>query len=193
MMGKAAVNAGMSLEEAQKTEADLKKAHQNLVLEKCLHMLFLVAPDENQVSINPDYAHYNSILMRLDDALLRTANVVGISESLAMRMITKPGSIKEQEKELLKRFYLALILFELWNSKDVHQVATEYSVNRGIVYSLMNAASSKSYSIFKFCEMYEDFWLFKELLEKFSKRLMYCCCSAELLPLMELPAVKIVS
>lgn len=193
MLGKAAVNAGMSLEEAQKAETYLKKAHQNLVLETCLHLLFIVAPDESLESINPDNAHYNSILMRLDDSLLRTAKVVGISENLAMRLITKPLSIKEGEKELLKRFYVALILFELWNSKDIHQVASEYKVNRGIVYNLLNAASSKAFSVFKFCEMYEDFWLFKDLLDKFSKRLLYCCCSAELLPLMELPAVKIVS
>lgn len=193
MLGKAAVNAGMSLEEAQKVEKDLKKVHQNLVLEKCAHMLFIVAPDENLESINPDNAHYSSILMRLDDSLLRTAKVVGISENLAMRMITKPGSIKEREKELLKRFYITLMLFELWNLKDIHQVATQYKVNRGVVYNLMNAASSKAFSIFKFCEIYEDFWLFKEMLDKFSKRLLYCCCSVELLPLMELPAVKIVS
>lgn len=193
MLGKAAVNAGMSLEEAQKVEADLKKAHVNFVLDKYFHMMFIVAPDENVDSINPDYTHFNSILMRLDGSRMHTAKTVGISESLAMRMITNPGSIKGREKELLKRFYVALILSELWNSKDIYQVAVEYKVSRGIVYGLMNSASSKAYGIFKFCEMYPDFSPFKALLEDFSKRLQYCCCAAELLPLMELPAVKIVS
>lgn len=191
-LGKAAVNAGMSLEDAQKIEADLTTANKNLVLSQCLHLLFIVAPVDNIDSINPDNTHYNSIIMRLDPSMTHTANVIGISEHLAMRMISRPGTIKEREKILLKRFYIALMLFELWNGKDVHEVSIKYKCNRGVVYNLLNSASSKAYSIFRFCESYEEFWCFKEILDTFSKRLSYCC-SAELLPLMELPAVKIVS
>lgn len=191
-IGKAAVNAGIGLEEAQKIEEDLLKVHNNFVLAQCLHLLYVVAPDEQIGSINPDYSNYNCMLMKMEASVSQTAKIIGITESLAMRMITKPGSIKDHEKLMLKRFYVALMLFELWNAKDIHEVSTKYKVSRGIVYNLLNAASSKAYSIFKFCELYEEFWLFKEMIEKFSKRLSYCC-SSELLPLMELPAVKIVS
>lgn len=191
-LGKAAVNAGLSLEDAQKYELDLKKAQENLVLSQCLHLLFIVAPDDNIDSINPDNKDYNHIIMRMEPSKMNTAKVVGITENLAMKMITRPGLIKASEKLILKRFYVALMLFDLWNGIDVHVVASQYKVNRGIVYNLMNSASSKAYSIFKFCELYEEFWVFKEILEIFSKRLAYCC-SIELLPLMELPAVKIVS
>lgn len=192
MLGMAAVNAGLSLEDAQKIEADLLKAQKNLVLEQRLHMLFIVAPNESVDSINFDNALYNTILMNLQPTLMNTMRIVGISESLAMRIITKPRSIKEDERLLLKRFYIALMLFEMWNGKDVHEVGLRFKVDRGIAYNLLNLASSKAYSIFKFCEIYKDFEVFKDLLEKFSKQLAYCC-STELMPLMELPAVKLVS
>ena len=191
-LGKAAVNAGMCLEDAQKIEIDLLKAHEGLVLSQMLHLLFIVVPTESIETIKPDFADFNSSVMRLGPSMAQTAKIVGITESLAMRMITRPGQVKESERELIKRFHIAMILFELWNGKDIYEVASRFKVSRGIVYGLMNSASSKAYSIFKFCEMYEEFWVFKEILEKFSKRLAYCC-SAELLPLMELPAVKIVS
>lgn len=191
-LGKAAVNAGFTLEEAQRVEIDLIKAQEGLVLTQCLHLLFIVSPNENVESINFDNAQFNNTLMRMEPSMLKTAKVVGINENLAMKMITRPGLIKQSEKDLLKRFYIALMLFHLWNGKDVHEVATLYKVSRGIVYNLMTSASSRAYSIFKFCEVYEEFWMFKGLLEIFSKQLCYCC-SAELLPLVELPAVKIVS
>jgi POLQ-like helicase len=191
-LGKAAVNAGMCLEDAQKIEKDLKKAHESLVLSQELHLLFIVVPSENVDAIKPDYSIFNTAVMRLESTMGRTAQTVGITESLAMKLVTRPGQLKDNEVELVKRFYIALILFELWKGKDIYEVAIRFKVNRGLVYGLMSSASSKAYSIFKFCEMYEEFWLFKEVLEKFSKRLNYCC-SAELLPLMELPAVKIVS
>lgn len=191
-LGKAAVNAGMCLEDAQKIEKDLMKAHEALVLSQMLHMLFIVVPNESIEAVKLDYGNFNTTFMKLDSSLSQTAKIVGITESLAMRMITRPGLIKEHELELIKRFYVALILFELWNGKDIYEVATRYKISRGFVYGLMHSASSKAYSIFKFCEMYEDFWAFKQILEVFSKRLSYCC-SDELLALMELPAVKIVS
>lgn len=191
-IGKAAVNAGFSLEEAKKVELELRKLNEAVVLSQCLHLLFTVVPSDSLSSINLDNKHFNELFMQLNTTALHTAKVIGISENLAMRLITRPTAIKDSDKALVKRFYVALILFDLWNSKSVYDVSRTYKINRGIASSLMSSASSRSYSIFKFCEMYEEFVFLKDILEKFSKRLSYCC-SDELLPLMELPSVKIVS
>lgn len=190
-LGLAAINAGISLEEAQTLEKDLINAHENLVLSQSLHLLYIVSPQDIVDAINPDIKHFNNIIMRLEKSLLHTANIVGITESLAMKMVTRPTLIKESEKLLMKRFYVALMLFDLWNGENIHEVASRYKVNRGIAFNLMSSAASRAYCIYRFCEIYDDFWVFKEILEKFSKRLSYCC-SADLLPLMELPTVKIV-
>lgn len=188
-LGKAAVNSGMSLEEARKIEQDLKKAHECLVLTECLHLLYIVAPNDAVESSFLDYKTYNQNFMKLCPASIHTARILGIFEKTAMRMVINPN-FTESEIALLKRFYIALILNELWKGKDVFTVSREYKVNRGVVHKLMQSAASQAYSIFKFCEVFDEYWVFKEILEKFSKRLSHCC-SAELLPLMELPGVKI--
>lgn len=190
-LGKAAVNSGMSLEDARKIDADLRKAHESLVLSQCLHLLYVVAPKEAVDSISLDYKVYNDIILKLNSSLLNTAKVIGIDEKTAIKMIRNPN-FQGDFVYILKRFYIALILNDLWNGEDVFKVSKRYKVSRGIVHKLMYAASSQAYSIFKFCEIFEEFWIFKEIMEQFSKRLVYCC-SAELLPLMELPCVKIVS
>jgi POLQ-like helicase len=191
-IGKAAVNAGLSHEEAQQIERDMKKNYEHLVLVKDLHLFFIIAPDEIVESVYPENSLMHNIFMSIEQSLVLIMKAVGISQTLVMRLVSRPGSIKPTETLLMKRFFVALMLLELWNGKDIYEVARKFKVNRGVAFTLMSSASSRAYTLFKFCEMYEEFWVFQGFLENFSKRLAYCC-SAELLPLMDLPAVKIVS
>jgi hypothetical protein len=48
------------------------------------------------------------------------------------------------------------------------------------------------YSIFFYAQEMKEFWAFRDLLVNFTQQLSHCC-TAELLPLMDLPAVKRVS
>lgn len=70
-------------------------------------------------------------------------------------------------------------------------MAQTFNVNRGVVQNLITASAAYASSILKFCEVFDEFWSFKELLGVMTKRLSYCC-SVELIPLMDLPAVKLV-
>ena len=190
-LGKAAVKAGISLERAKKLYKHLKLSQKAFVLADYLHLLYVVVPDDVIDLIKPDYQIYNSVFMKLKPILLHTANIIGISEANAMQMVTRPN-FKGEKKYIIDKFYVALMLFELWNMREVHDVATKYKVNRGIVQKLMFSAAAQASCMLRFSESFEEFWAFTELLGNFSKRLAYCC-STELLPLMELPAVKIVS
>lgn len=42
----------------------------------------------------------------------------------------------------------------------------------------------------RFCQELEEFWAYQDLLEKFSKRLTFCC-EPDLLPLLQLPSVRV--
>merc|ERR1712112_548605 len=90
----------------------------------------------------------------------------------------------------LTRLYYALILLDLWQASPIHQVADKFQVSRGEVQSLMSSAASFSSSVLHFCQEIEEFWAYQELLEPFSRRLAHCC-TPELLPLLDLPGVKV--
>lgn len=192
-MGQAAVNSNKSLDDAQSIEALLRKANEGLVLTQSLHLLYIVAPKEIYTSINVNHRTFSELFFemeRLDKSTIETAKVLGISMAQVGKMMTKTVNHTEAQALNIKRFYVAMMLFSLWNGQDAFDVAKKFKVDRGIVSKLMSAASTECYSVFKFCEVFEEFWVFKEILENFSKRLQHCC-SAELLPLMELPGVKI--
>jgi POLQ-like helicase len=191
-IGKAAVNAGLSHEDARQIELDMNNTYNHLVLKKDLHLFYVIAPEDIVDSIYPDNKFLHNCFINLDETLRVTMRAIGISEGLVIRLISRPASVKPSEMLMMKRFFVALMLLQLWNGKDVYEVGQTFKVSRGIAFSLMTSASSRAYTLFKFCEMYDEFWVFKGFLENFSKRLAYCC-SAELLPLMELPGVKIVS
>lgn len=81
------------------------------------------------------------------------------------------------------------MLYDLWNEKPVFEVSEKFQVNRGIVQHLMTGAATFASNVVHFCEGLEEFWTFAHLLNGMCQRLSHCCVK-ELLPLMELPAVK---
>lgn len=53
----------------------------------------------------------------------------------------------------------------------------------------MTIAATFASNVVNFCDQLEEFWAYSHLLKGMSQRLSHCCVR-ELLPLMELPAVK---
>lgn len=66
-----------------------------------------------------------------------------------------------------------------------------FNIDRGAVQNLMNTTVTYGNCVLRFCEELDEFWCFRELIRTVTKRLQ-TCSTAELLPLMELPNVKIV-
>ncbi|CAH0552619.1 unnamed protein product [Brassicogethes aeneus] len=187
-MGSAAIKGGLELSKAHILYEDLYQAQNSLVLLDCLHLLYLVTPYDTSEQIKPNMQVYYHILTHLDKKQLQTAKVLGLNESVSVKMISGQP-IKNVSERVINRFYVTLMLYDLWNETPVFEVSEKYQINRGIVQNLMVSAATFSSNVVQFCEELEEFWSFSHLLKGMSTRLSHCCVK-ELIPLMELPAVK---
>lgn len=97
--------------------------------------------------------------------------------------------LKSVPEQIVNRFYLTLLLHDLWQEIPIFQAAEKYQVDRGLVQNLMTAAATFAANVVSFCEELEEFWAFVHLLKGMSQKLSHCCVK-ELIPLMELPSVK---
>lgn len=188
-LGRAAIKGGMDLDRARILYEDLLQAQASLVLLDCLHLLYLVTPYDLVQQIKPSMAKYYEIYIELGSQELHTAKILGINDACAAKMITGVP-IKSVPERVLNRFYLTLMLNALWNGKTVFQVSNKFQVARGLVQQLMTNAAAFASSVVHFCEELDEFWAFADLLKGMSLRLQHCS-SKELLPLMELPYVKL--
>ncbi|XP_008190461.2 helicase POLQ-like isoform X1 [Tribolium castaneum] len=187
-LGCAAIKGNFELARAHQLYDDLHQAQKSLVLLDCLHLLFLVTPYDLAEQIKPDRNDYYNIFRTLGRNELQTARILGIDDAVALRMLANQP-IRNVPERVLNRFYLTLMLYDLWNETPVFEVSEKFQVNRGIVQHLMTGAATFASNVVHFCEGLEEFWTFAHLLNGMSQRLSHCCVK-ELLPLMQLPAVK---
>ncbi|XP_011645819.1 helicase POLQ-like [Pogonomyrmex barbatus] len=186
-LGQAAMKGPIDLKTAYTLYEDLKTAQKHLILIDNLHLLYLVTPYDSQIT--PIGSIYYDVIMELTESQMQVARLLGITEAAANKL--RDGIMpKSVEKRVVNRFYVTLIVHELWNYHSVYFVAEKYQVNRGIVQNLLNTVSMFASSVVRFCQELPEFWAFTEMLSTFSKKLSYCCPS-ELEKLMELPSVKI--
>ncbi|XP_063926128.1 helicase POLQ-like isoform X2 [Zophobas morio] len=187
-LGCAAIKGNFELSRAHLLYDDLYEAQKNLVLLDCLHLLFLVTPYDLAEQIKPNKNDYYNIYCKLGPNELHTARILGIDDAVAMKLLANQP-IKNVSERILNRFYLTLMLYDLWNEKPVFEVSEKFQINRGIVQNLITSAATFASNVVHFCEELEEFWTFASLLKGMNQRLSHCCVR-ELLPLMELPAVK---
>ncbi|RLU26959.1 hypothetical protein DMN91_000758 [Ooceraea biroi] len=188
-LGQAAMKGPIDLNTAYALYEDLKTAEKHLILTDNLHLLYLVTPYDSVSQITPVGSIYYNVVMGLTESQMQIARLLGITEATANKL--RDGIMpKSVEKRVVHRFYVTLIVYELWNHHSVYTVAEKYQVNRGVIQSLLNTVSLFASSVVRFCQELPEFWTFTEMLRTFSKRLSYCCPS-ELETLMELPSVKI--
>ena len=188
-LGRAAMKGCINMQSAYMLYQDLKRAQEHLVLVDYLHLLYLVTPYDIVSQVKPVGPIYYDVVTELSDTQMKTARLLGMNE-VTMAKIRDGLMPKNVEQRVVQRFYITLILYDLWTHHAVYTIAEKYQVNRGIIQNLLTAVSSFASSVVRFCQELDEFWAFRDLLNMFSKRLSYCC-PLELEALMELPLVKI--
>lgn len=189
-LGKATFKGSIDLDYTNQLYKDLKKAEESLFLSSHLHLLFLVTPYDLVQNIKPSWTVYFQQMNTLSPVELKVAGLIGVPESY----ITKKASgqvIKQTvDDTIVNRFYLTLMLYDLWKQKSIWEVSEIFQQPRGLIQNLLSSAASFASCVHHFCQELEEFWAYQDLLGNFVKRLAYCV-AAELIPLMEIPGVKL--
>ncbi|XP_013161542.1 PREDICTED: helicase POLQ-like [Papilio xuthus] len=200
-LGRAAIIGCMELGMARQFLSDLETAGEGVVLGGALHLLYLVAPHEP--ALRPDYRHYHNLYTKLGAEGVRVARALAITDKVAVKMITgKP--ITDVPEQVLNRFYVAMMLYDLWKQVPFAEVADKYCVSRGAVQAALQAATAQSSCCARLCEALCEaegggggpkgsgggaVWAWRALLAELAPRLQHCA-APQLQQFMELPNVR---
>lgn len=93
------------------------------------------------------------------------------------------------DESVVERFYLTLMLHEVWKQNTVWEVASKFNQPRGFIQNLVTSTCTFATCVLRFCKEIKEFWVFEALLTPFIQQLSYNVV-ADLLPLLEIPGVK---
>ncbi|XP_053406623.1 helicase POLQ-like [Mercenaria mercenaria] len=189
-IGKATFKGPIDPDYAEMLYKDLKKAEEPLVISNHLHLLYLVTPYDVVKDITPSWFIYFNQMSHLNSSELKVASLIGVPESYIARKASQQKSRQKVDEFVVSRFYLTLMLYDLWREKSVWEVAEKFQQPRGFIQSLLSSAASFASCVTHFCQELEEFWAYQDLMGNFVKKLSYCVTS-ELIPLMEIPGVKL--
>ncbi|WAR21952.1 HELQ-like protein [Mya arenaria] len=180
-LGKATFKGPIDPDFAGLLYADLKQAEESIVLSTHLHLLYLVTPYDVVTTMNPSWHIYFNQYGTFDQSELKVASLIGVPESYVAKRAAMQKSRLKVNEFVVKRFYLTLMLYDLWREKSVWEVAEKFEQPRGFIQNLLSGAASFASCVAHFCQ---------DLLGNFVRRLSYCV-TIELIPLMEIPGVKL--
>nr|XP_046232065.1 helicase POLQ-like isoform X4 [Scatophagus argus] len=187
-LGKATYKGSVDLTFSDVLYRDLSKGLDGLLLNSCLHLVYLVTPYDMISQCKPDWMTYFRQFTLLSAAEQRMSAVVGVPESFIARKAAGQTVKKGVDMEAVGRMYLALVLFGLLKETNLWSIADKFQLSRGFVQTLVNSSSAFCSCVLHFAEELEEFWPYKALLTELTRRLSYCV-KAELIPLMEVAGV----
>uniref|UniRef100_A0A7M4FB98 Helicase, POLQ like n=1 Tax=Crocodylus porosus TaxID=8502 RepID=A0A7M4FB98_CROPO len=187
-LGQAAYKGSIDLAYCNALYRDLKKGLEGLVLESCLHLLYLATPYDMIYHCNPDWMIYFKQYTQLSAVEQKVADIVGVPESFITKKASGQVIRTDVDIGVINRLYLSFVLYALLKDTNVWVVSEKFNLSRGYVQNLLNSAATFCSCVLHFCEELEEFWVYKALLTELTKRLTYCV-KAELIPLMEVAGV----
>uniref|UniRef100_A0A182SDI4 Helicase POLQ-like n=1 Tax=Anopheles maculatus TaxID=74869 RepID=A0A182SDI4_9DIPT len=187
-IGKAAIRAGFDMERAVRFYDEMKSLGERLcVLDEydLLHLILLEDGREVQLKIDD----FIILVNQLSNEQLKIAERYGINNGLIAKILTRRSMSGDTQYRMM-RFIRLLIVHDLWKQTALQDVAHRYHVNAGSLQTLMTSTAGTAYSLLRMCEEIPELWAFKHLLTGMTERLTHYC-KLELLPLLELPSVKL--
>ncbi|KAL3864360.1 hypothetical protein ACJMK2_006050 [Sinanodonta woodiana] len=151
-LGRAAFKGPVDLEYAGMLYSDLKKAEESLVLSNYLHLLYLVTPYDAVKDVSPSWMIYFSQMNTLDPVELKVACLIGVPDSYIIKKAAAQKPKQVLDEFVVNRFYLTLMLYDLWRQKSVWEVADKFQMPRGFIQNLLTGTASFAACVLHFCE-----------------------------------------
>lgn len=63
------------------------------------------------------------------------------------------GYLQKVKESVLKRFYLALLLFQLWSGMGIWEASEMFRIHRGFTQQALSSASAFASCVFHFCQV----------------------------------------
>ncbi|CAF0989079.1 unnamed protein product, partial [Didymodactylos carnosus] len=114
---------------------------------------------------------------------------LGITEEFLGKKASQYVVKQTVDTRTLTRFYVTLILYDLWKNNSIYDVARYWQIPRGTIQYLYSQAGQCATSILYFTKVFDNLWPYQDLLPTFIRRLTFCT-SLEILPLMEIHGIK---
>ncbi|XP_068561463.1 helicase POLQ-like isoform X3 [Cebidichthys violaceus] len=187
-LGRATFKGSVDLTYSDVLYKDLSKGLEGLLLNSCLHLVYLVTPYDMITQCRPDWMVFFRQFTLLTAAEQKMSAAVGVPESFIARKAAGQTVRKTVNMEVVGRMYLALVLFSLLKETNLWSVADRFQLSRGFIQSLLSSSSAFCSCVLHFTEELEELWPFRALLTELTRRLSYCVTS-ELIPLMEVSGV----
>ena len=190
-LGRAAHKSSADLEMAGRIFSDLQQGLRSLNLQNYLHLLFLVTPYEAARDIKPDWLVYMSEMSKLSASELAAADIIGVPEQyIAMRASGRNLKRKTVQEYVVKRFYITMMLYLLFQGNTVWKVSARFDQPRGFLQNLLTSSIAFASCVLHFSSEVKEFWPYPPLLENLIRTMQYSSV-ADLVPLMEIPGVKL--
>eukprot|EP00795_Rhopilema_esculentum_P014624 gene14624-5707_t len=190
-LGRATYKGSLDVDSTQFIYQELLKGTKNLVLTHELHLLYLVTPLESVKDIRLNWMPYYQHFSKLSPDEIQAAELIGVSESFITRKAAGQRCAKDNVNEfVLRRFWLTLMIYQLVKEVSVWQVAANFGSTRGFLQGLLTSTASFASMLINFTKELPEFWSLRLLFEAMLQRLSYAA-TAELIPLMEIPGVKL--
>jgi DNA polymerase theta len=146
-LGAACLASSLAPDEGIVVYKELQKARRCFVLESDLHVLYQVTPIYLSDTLRDlSWLEYLNMWNDLGAGEKYVGSLVGIDEAFIFRAMTgtysKRNSALAGRFSVHQRFYIALALNDLVNEMPITKVAEKYSLNKGLIQSLQQSAST---------------------------------------------------
>ncbi|EGC39324.1 hypothetical protein DICPUDRAFT_27081 [Dictyostelium purpureum] len=188
--GFACFRSCLNIKESKLVHAELQKAYQgSVVISEPLHMCYITTPFFNIPEVT-DWNHYINLFREIlkKPSKARVANVIGISEEYMIQRLNGFEATEFKEELKYKRFYIAMVLYDLVHEQQLYMAANKFKLHRGSVQTLMQQAGSFSWMVSLFCKKLG--WIELEHLVNLYTQRLDKGVKSEIIPLVEINGVK---